>query len=275
MESVQSRIAQIYHKLSSQRAFEEMLSMAGIAYFERRNEGQPIQYQQIESRYKSRFTHLGYAAGLRFTERVVQDELYGQISEAGQQFGMSAMATMEVLGAYLFNTGESVVWNAEEGMYFFDTLHPLSTRAVTSVKTYDNIISGDPDYDSIQEAILMLEGTPNDMGYPSHMRATYIYYNPKVWDFLIDSWFNSPGRYNSANLEKNTIKGRIIPVPWEYLATDRMIVQGSTFRTYWFDRNKVTTDHTVDFDTDDLKYKAKFSCSQGAADWRGFVAIIP
>jgi hypothetical protein len=272
VETVESRIPLTYHIKTSQRAFEEMLSMAGIGYFERRGEGQPIHYQGIESRYKSRFYHLDYAAGLRFTKRVKRDMMYSQITEATQQFGMSASATKEVLAANFFNTGDTVIWNEEENLPFFSAAHLLSSRAVTSVKTYGNLIAGDPDFDTIQEGILLLENTPNDMGYPMHMKAQYLFHHPTK-RFLVDEWMNSPGKFNSANLAKNTLRGELQPVAWDYLDEDTMLIRGNTFRTYWFDRDPLETGSEEDFDTSDTKLKAEFSCSNGAADWRGWVMI--
>lgn len=272
VESIQARVPMAYHVMTSQRAFEEMLSMAGIGYFERWLEGQPFHYQSIESRFKSRFTHLDYVTGLRFTRKVMDDELYGQMREATMQFGMAATATQEELGALTFNNGDSTLWNAEANENFFSATHALSTRAVGGVTTYSNLVSGDPDFDTIQEAIILLENTPNDMGYPMHMKATHLFYHPEN-EFLVDEWLNSPGRYDSPNLAKNTLKGRLIPVAWDYLDTDIMLVRGSQYKTYWFNRKGVSTSSETDFDTEDLKYKASFSCSNGVADWRGWVMI--
>jgi hypothetical protein len=271
-EMVEDRLSMAYHIMSSQRAFEEMLSMAGIGYFERLLEGQPIRYQSIESRFKSTFYHLDYATGLRFTKKVKRDMLFNQIGEATQQFGMSASATKATLGWNFFNTGSTVTWNAEEGQYFFSTAHPLSTRAVGSATTYSNWVQADPDFESIQEGISLLENTVNDMGYPMHMRAQYLFHHPSK-RFVVDEWLNSPGRYNSANLVKNSLKGEVIPVACDYMTSTMMLLRGNVYRTYWFDREPLTTATEEDFDTGDTKFKAEFSCSNGAADWRGWVLI--
>lgn len=273
VESVNDHLADAFHMMSSQRAFEEMLSMAGIGYFTRLEEGASVRYQSIESRYKSQFYHLDYASGLRFTHKVKRDMLFNQISEATQQFGMSAAATKATLGWNFFNTGSTVVWNSEEGQYFFSTAHPLSTRNVYSTAdTYSNWVQATPDFESIQEAIVLLENTVNDMGYPMHMKATHLFYHPSQ-RFVVDEWLNSTGRFDSPNLIKNSLKGELIPVACDYITSTMMLVRGSQYRTYWFDREGLETAYEEDFDTRDSKFRATFSCSNGAADWRGWVLI--
>jgi len=272
VESVEDHLGQAFHIMTSQRAFEEMLSMAGIGYFTRLEEGQGVRYQSIESRYKSTFYHLDYASGLRFTHKVKRDMLFNQISEGTQQFGMSASATKATLGWNYLNTGSTVEWNSEEGEYFFSESHPLSTRAVGSDTTYSNWVVGTPDFETIQEAIVLLENTPNDMGYPSHQKAAYLFYHPSK-RFVVDEWLNSPGRYDSTDRIKNSLKGELIPVACDYITSTMMLVRGSQFRTYWFDREPLETAYEEDFDTRDSKFRATFSCSNGAADWRGWVLI--
>jgi len=271
VETVESRISQAYHQMTSQKAFEQMLSMAGIGYFERLNEGQPVHYQQIESRYKSTFYHLDYATGLRFTKRVKRDLLYFQIDEAASQFGMAAAATREVLAANLFNTGDTVVWNAEENLPLFHAAHPLSQRSV-DLSTYGNLIAADPDYTSLQDGILLMDQTVNDMSYQMHLKSQVLLFHSSK-QFLVDKWMNSPGEWWNANNAKNTLRGRLTPVMWDYLDPDIMLIRGNTFRTYWFDRDPLDTASDEDFDTGDTKYKASFSCSNGASDWRGWVMI--
>ncbi|MHB9105760.1 MAG: hypothetical protein ACYDCO_01775 [Armatimonadota bacterium] len=272
VESVEDRLALAFHIMNSQRAFEEMLSMAGIGYFERREEGQPIRYQSIESRYKSRFYHLDYVSGLRFTKKVKRDMLFNQISEATTQFGMSAQATKATLGWNFFNTGSTVTWNDEEGQNFFSEAHPLSARAVGSASTYSNWIKASPDFETIQEGIVLLENTPNDMGYPMHMKAQYLFHHPED-RFIVKEYLQSPGRYNTPNNIINSLSGEVTPVPCEYMSKNMMLLRGNVYRTYWFDREPLETASEEDFDTDDTKFKATFSCSNGAADWRGWVLI--
>ncbi len=105
VESIESRIPQLFHVMNSTRAYEEMLSMAGIGYFEQLLEGQPVTYQTISSRYKSLFYHLDYATGIRYTKKVKRDMMYFQLREAANLFGQSATATREELAAAFFNLG--------------------------------------------------------------------------------------------------------------------------------------------------------------------------
>lgn len=269
--SIDSKLPIIFHKLNSTQSAEEMMSWSGIGLFTQLPEGTPINYQTIEARYKSIFRHLDYATGIRYTKRLMRDLKYIAMSDAAQQFGMAAKATQEILGTSFLNTGFTTIWNAEEGKAFFATDHPLSVRAITATKSYGNLITGDISYDTLQEAISLLENTPNDLGYPSHIKAQYLLHHP-TRRFLVKEILQSPGIHTSANLAKNTLADELIPVSCPFITEpSSFFVRGNIFNTMWFDRDPLETDMETDFDTKDLKHSAMFACSWGAKDWRGWV----
>lgn len=268
VNGVDDKIGTLFSRATSKSNYEEMLSMSGLTYFKSWDERSPITYEGIASRYKTRFTHADFSKGVSYSRKAKRDLKYNTLSDIARDFGNVAGATQQVLAASLFNLAFTSVWNSTEGQFLIDSDHPLDARVGG---TSSNLVTGALGISTLQEAITKLTLTPNDVGMPIGIKPKYLLVHPsKMW--LADSLVNSPGEYDSPNLAKNTLKGQITPVAWEYLTSETAwYVIGDKTRVYWFDRESLQDEMEIDFDTGDIKHKAWFSSSFGAADWRGIV----
>lgn len=268
VKSVDNRIDTLFKRQSSSQNYEQMMSMNGITYFNSWPEREAITYEGIANRYKTTFTHADFAKGISYSRVAKRDLKYGVLTDLAKDFGIMAGATQQMLGASLFNTAFTTVWNTTEGQYLIDSDHPLDPRIGG---TYSNKVTGALSISTIQEAINALTLTTNDVGVVIGLKPKYLLVHPKKY-WLADSIINSPGEYDSANQAKNTLRGQVQIITWEYLTSETAwYLIGDRNRLYWFDRETLQDGMETDFDTGDIKHKAWFSCSYGAADWRGIV----
>lgn len=270
LKSRTSLIPTLFHVDSSTRAYEEQISMGGITDFTQIGETTAITYQGMSNGYVSRWTHLKYANGVSHSLEAIEDEQHGVLKRKSELLAESAWSTREQLAASFFNNAFTRVWNATEGQYFCDSDHPLDPRATyNSGTTFSNTLTDPLDIEPLQEVIVLAQRLPSPMGRPLNYTPKYLLVPPAL-QFLAKQILQSSGEYDSPNNSINTIRNAMQVLVWPYLTSSTVwFVICDRHELYWYNRRPFTHDTEEDFDTEILKEKATFRCSNGAADPRG------
>ena len=259
---------QVYKIKDSQRAFEEVLTMAGLGLFDQKDEGDSITYDRGLQGFSKRFEMLTYSKGTQITKEAMDDDIDGAIGDTVPQLGFSARASIETEAASNFNLGFTSSTTAD-GSYIFVADHPRVGGG-----TYDNLVSADLSQSALESGINKFDSLTNDRGLFEDWTAQTLLIPPALkWlsRELLKSQLRSDSNINATNA---LLEEGLSPIEWRYLSnsTDWFLLSDpSKHSLLWYWREEPVTDHTLDFDTGNMKTKMSMRFDHGAVDGRGMV----
>lgn len=264
----------IFNVRNSSQYQEDVQTVGGVGLFSVKPEGTSVNYQNINDGFRSTFTHITYALGMRITHEMMSDELYGVMEGMGKELAASAAATEEALLASHFNNATSTSYKGADGVPLFSASHvredgttysnttdtDLSKAALeTGLIAFRNFRDGGGKRLNIKPATLLI---PPDLIFTAS-RLLQSEYNPVVNNTASD---DGPMAANPLNALGIKI------VPWDYMTETDMwalLAPKSQHKLIMYDREAFGTDYIYDFDTGDYKIKGQFRMSSGWADPRG------
>ncbi len=262
----------IFNMHSSKKHTEKDYSMAGLGNFLKRNEGTAVTYDKSLPGYSKTYEHVLWSLAFRITQIMMEDDLYGPMAKLAKNLAKNAMFTEEQETANIFNNAfvNTLPENkGGDGLALCHTAHPLIGGG-----TYGNRLGTDSDFgvSSLQAMILLMKRTVNDRGQFDRIVPKMILHAPELtWE--VDEVLNSTHKPYTADNEINALRrNRLSAMEWMYLTDEDawfLLADKDDHDLNFFWRKKLTTDSDVDFDTDDLKFKASMRFSCGFLDWRG------
>lgn len=257
---------------TSVKAYEEDVLMAGLGTAPVKAEGQAVSYDEGAESYVARYIHNTVALAFAITQEAEEDGLYGSIAgKYAKSLARGLQNTKEVTGANVINNGFSASFPGGDGVALFSTSHP-----VWGGGTQANMFSTQPD---LTEAAL--EAADIAIGLWVDERGIRMAAKPKrlivpngnkyVAQRLLFSEFRPATGDNDINALKSlgTYAGGISvnhyltdPIGW-YIKTD--VADGLKH----FVRKKVERGVEGDFETGNMRYKARERYSFGWSDYRG------
>ena len=252
----------------SARAFEDITQITGFGTFSLKSEGDVISYDKLLQGFDKRFTHLTYAKGTAISMEASDDDIDGAIVNVLPPLGRSARVSIETTIWNTINLGFTTTLTPD-GVSLFNNSHVLRGGG-----TYDNLISGDLSIANLETAINMFDNMVDDRGLPIELSPTKIIF-PVELRWLVYEILKSDLRSDTAENATNAFHQIALGgVMSKYLTgADDWFVTCDPMQhrviVYW--RMEPMTDHTIDFDTGNLKTKMTYRLSTGAADWRGWV----
>lgn len=266
---------QVFNVRDSKRAYEETTELTGLGTFTQKGEGAPIDYDKILAAGNKRFEHLTYAKGVQITKEAADDDIDGAISDLMPQLGESARVSIETTIWNTINRGYAASTNpvlTSDGVSLYNASHVLRGGGTAS-----NLMTGDMSVAQLETALNMFDSMVNERGLPVEMSAEILVFGP-AYRWLVHEMLKSDLRSDTANNASNAFKEiSLRPVQTKYLAgTDDWYLftapQKHRVLVYW--REEPVSDHTIDFDTGNLKTKMSYRLSTGAATWRGTVGSL-
>ena len=252
----------------SGRAYEETTGLTGFGQFSQKSEGAKVDYDTILQAYDKRFTHLTYAKGYQISMEAMDDDLDGHISNAAPALARAARVSIETYLWNLYNLGFATE-TTPDGSYIFADSHPLIGGG-----TYDNLISGDLSQANLESAINLFDGMIDDRSLPIEASPTKLII-PTALRWIAFEILKSQLRSDSASNAVNALNQISMGVVMsKYLtgATDWFVTSDpSQHRMLCYWRQEPVSDHTLDFDTGNMKSKMTYRLSRGASDWRNVV----
>ena len=258
---------EIYETETSERSFEEETKLSGFSAAPVKNEGSAIAYDNAQEAYTARYTHETIALGFSLTEEAIEDNLYDSLSGRYTKGLARAMAyTKQVKAANVLNNGFSV--NGGDGVPLFSTSHPLISGGVNS-----NTPSTQADLNetSLENAVIQIAAWTDERGLLIAAKPKKLVVPPAL-QFVATRLLETELRVGTADNDINAIKnnGNIAegytinhfltdPNAW-FLTTD--VPNGMKH----FVRTPMSTGMDGDFDTGNVRYKARERYSFGYSD---------
>ena len=270
--------AEIYVTESSDRAFEEEVMLSGFANADVKAEGQGIAYDDAQETYTARYTMETIALAFAITEEAIEDNLYDRIaSRYTKALARSMSNAKEVKGAAPLNNGLPSVATFKSGdaKALFTTNHP--TVSGTVVK---NTLTTQADLNetSLEQALIDINAFTDERGLRVAARGVKMII-PSANQFNAERLTKSQGRVGTADNDINAIVSMgMIPQGYRvnhfltdsdswYLITD--VPNGMKH----FQRTPLSTAMEGDFDTGNVRYKARERYVFGVSDFRGMFGV--
>ena len=268
--------AEIYATESSDRAFEEEVMLSGFANADVKAEGQGVSFDEAQETFTARYTHETVALAFAITEEAMEDNLYDRISSRYTKALARSMANAkQVKGAAPLNNGLPGVatFKTGDGVSLINASHP------TIAGTFSNTLSTAADLNetSLEQALIDIAAFTDERGLRIAAQGKKMII-PSALQFTAERVLKSPGRVGTADNDINALKNLgMVPQGYRvnHFVTDTdawYIITDIPNGMKYFDRAPLKTAMEGDFDTGNVRYKARERYSFGCSDPRGIYA---
>jgi len=267
---------EIYATESSDRAFEEEVMLSGFANADVKPEGQGVAYDEAQETFTARYTMETVALAFAITEEAMEDNLYDRLSSRYTKALARSMANAkQVKAAVPLNNGLPAVATFKTG----DGVSLINSTHTTIAGSFSNTLSTAADLNetSLEQALIDIAAFTDERGLKIAARGMKMII-PSALQFTAERILKSPGRTGTADNDINALKNMgMIPQGFRvnhYLSdTDAWyIITDVPNGMKHFDRAPLKTSMEGDFDTGNVRYKARERYVFGASDPRGIYA---
>ena len=264
---------EIYAEESSDRAFEEEVMLSGFANADVKGEGQGVSYDEAQETFTARYTMETIALAFAITEEAMEDNLYDRLSSRYTKALARSMANAKQVKAVVpLNNGLPGVatFKTGDGVSLINASHP------TIQGTFSNTLSTAADLNetSLEQSLIDIAAFTDERGLKIAARGMKMILHSNQ-QFTAERLMKSPGRVGTADNDINAIKNMgMLPqgfVVNHYLSdTDAFyIITDVPNGMKHFNRAPLKTSMEGDFDTGNVRYKARERYSFGWSDPRG------
>jgi hypothetical protein len=260
---------EIYETESSERSFEEETKLSGFSAAPVKNEGSAIQYDNGQEAWTARYNHETIAMGFSITEEAVEDNLYDSLSARYTKALARAMSyTKQVKAANILNTGFAAGVTYGDGVSLFSTAHPLISGGSNSNRPS---VAADLNETSLENAVIQIAGYTDERGLLIAAKPRKLIVPPAL-QFVATRLLETNLRVGTADNDLNALKNNgSIPEGYAinhfltdtnawFLCTD--VPNGMKH----FVRSPLSNSMDGDFDTGNVRYKARERYSFGVSD---------
>ena len=264
--------AEIFTSETSDRAFEEEVMLSGFANAAVKAEGAAVTFDNANESFTSRYTHETVALAFAITEEAVEDNLYDSIAKRYTKALARSMAnTKQIKAANVLNNGYSSSYLGGDGVELFSSAHPT-----VSAGNQRNELetAADLSETSIEQALIDIGAIKDERGFKIAAKGMKLII-PSALQFTAERIMKSSARVGTADNDLNAVKSMgMIPQGYvvnNYLTdTDAFFIKTDAPNGLkHFQRAAISTKMEGDFETGNVKYKARERYSFGWSDWRG------
>ena len=260
---------EIYEIESSERSFEEETKLSGFAAAAVKNEGSAIQYEAGQEAWTARYNHETIALGFSLTEEAVEDNLYDSLSARYTKALARAMAyTKQVKAAAVLNNGFNSAYTGGDGASLFSASHSLVSGGSNS-----NIPSTPADLNetSLEAAVIQIAQWTDERGLLIAAKPKKLIVPPAL-QFVATRLLETEQRVGTTDNDINALKNNG-SIPEGYNINNFLTDNNAWFLTTdvpnglkHFVRQSLVTSSDTDFDTGNMRYKARERYSFGWSD---------
>jgi hypothetical protein len=267
----ENQSSEIFSTESSDRAFEEEVMLGGFANAAVKPEGQGVSYDDAQETYTARYTNETIALAFSLTEEAVEDNLYDKLSTRYTKALARSMAnTKQVKAANILNRAFNTSYLGGDDKELCATDHPtLSGNQKNELST-----AADLNETSLEQALIDIADMKDERGLKIALRGMKMII-PVNLQFVAERLMKSAGRVGTADNDINAIKSMGM-VPEGYVVNNFLTDTDAWFLKTdapngmkHFTRAPIRTAMEGDFDTGNVRYKARERYSFGWSDWRG------
>ena len=262
---------EIFDTESSDRAFEEEVMLSGFGNAAVKPEGQGIQFDDAQETFTARYTNETIALAFAITEEAIEDNLYDRLaSRYTKALARSMASTKNIKGAAVLNNAFNAAFAGGDGVSLISTAHP------TLAGTFSNrlTVNADLNETSLEQSLIDIAAYTDERGLKVAARGMKLVI-PSNLQFTADRLMNTKGRVGTADNDLNALNNMgMIPEGYtvnHYLTdTDAFFIKTDVPNGLkHFSRSPIKTTMEGDFDTGNVRYKARERYVFGFSDPRG------
>ena len=267
-EKYENEHTEIYETETSDRSFEEEVKLSGFGAAPVKAEGAAISYDNAQEHYTARYNHETVAMGFSITEEAMEDNLYDSLSARYTKALARAMAyTKQTKAAALLNTGFTT-FNSGDGVTLFATNHPTVGGGTNSNKP---AVNADLNETSLEQAVIDIAAFTDERGLLIAARPRKLIVPPALM-FVATRLLQTELRTGTADNDTNALRSNG-SIPEGYRVNHYLTDTDAFFITTdipngmkHFERTTMSTSMDGDFDTGNVRYKARERYSFGVSD---------
>ena len=260
---------EIYETEASERSFEEETKLSGFSAAPVKNEGSAIAYDNAQEAWTARYTHETIAMGFSITEEAVEDNLYDSLSSRYTKALARGMAyTKQVKAAAILNNGFTGGPTYGDGQVLFSTAHPLISGGVNSNRP---ATAADLNETSLENAVIQIAAWTDERGLLIAAKPKKLIVPPALM-FVATRLLETELRVGTADNDINAIKNNG-SIPGGYTVNHFLTDTNAWFLMTdvpnglkHFVRTPLQNSMDGDFDTGNVRYKARERYSFGVSD---------
>jgi len=263
--------AEIFPAEASDRAFEEEVMLSGFGSAPVKQEGAGVVFDQAQETFTARYTHDTIALAFSITEEAIEDNLYDRLAARyTRALARSMSNTKQVKAAAVLNNAQITTVTGGDGESLIGNAHPLATGG-----TFSNVLATAADLNetSLEQSLIDIAGFVDERGLKVALSGRKMII-PKELQFTAERLMRSPQRVGTADNDINAIVNMgMIPEGYRvnnFLSdTDSFFILTDTPNGFkHFVRSPIKTAMEGDFDTGNVRFKARERYSFGWSDPR-------
>jgi hypothetical protein len=273
-QGYENQHAEIFDTENSDRAFEEEVMLSGFGSASVKPEGSSVNFDSATESFTARYSHETVALAFQITEEAVEDNLYDKISTRYTKALARSMAhTKQVKAANVLNNGFNNNFKGGDGVELFSSAHPTTSgNQRNELET-----ASDLNETSLEQAMIDIGAFADDRGLKVAAKARKLII-PSALQFTAERLMKSANRVGTADNDINALASKGM-VPEGYVVNNYLTDTDAFFiktdvpnGMKHFQRSPIATSMEGDFETGNMKYKARERYSFGFSDWRGMFA---
>ena len=263
--------AEIFDVENSDRAFEEEVMLSGFANASVKPEGSGVNYDTAQESFTARYTHETLALAFSITEEAIEDNLYDRLASRYTKALARSMANAkQVKAANVLNNAFDSSFTGGDGVELCSAVHPIVAG------TFKNELSTAADLNetSLEQALIDIAAMTDERGLKIAAKGTKMII-PSALQFTAERLMKSQGRTGTADNDINAV-GSMGMIPQGYVVnhyltdTDAFFIKTDVPNGLkMFVRAPIKTAMEGDFETGNVRYKARERYSFGFSDPRG------
>jgi hypothetical protein len=265
--------AEIYTAENSDRAFEEEVMLSGFANAQVKAEGAGVSFDEAQETFTARYTHETVALAFAITEEAIEDNLYDRLASRYTKALARSMSNAKQVKAVEPLINGFGTFKTGDGVALFSGSHP------TVAGTFSNTLATAADLNetSLEQSMIDIAAMTDERGLRVAARGVKMVIPSKL-QFTAERLMKSQGRTGTADNDINAIVSMgMVPQGYRvnnYLTDDDAfyILTDVPNGMKMFNRAPLTTAMEGDFDTGNVRYKARERYSFGVSDPRGIFA---
>jgi hypothetical protein len=269
--------AEIYVTETSDRAFEEEVMLSGFANAAVKPEGSGVTFDNAQETYTARYTMETVALAFAITEEAIEDNLYDRLASRYTKALARSMANTKQIKAVdplIQGLPTTDNFDSGDGVSLFNTAHPTIAGTVSNTLA----VQADLNETSLEQSLIDIAQLTDERGLKIAARGVKMIV-PSELQFTAERLMKSQGRTSTADNDINAIASMgMIPQGYRvnnfltdtdafYIITD--VPNGMKY----FERTPIRTAMEGDFDTGNVRYKARERYRFGVSDYRGIFGV--
>jgi hypothetical protein len=270
-QSYANEHAEIFDTENSDRAFEEEVMLSGFANAAVKPEGQGVTYDDAQETFTARYTNETIALAFSITEEAIEDNLYDRLASRYTKALARSMAnTKQVKAAAVLNNAFNSNFAGGDGVELCSAVHP------TIAGTFSNelAVSADLNETSLEQSLIDIAAFTDERGLKIAAKGMKLII-PSELQFTADRLMKSDQRVGTADNDINAIKNMGM-IPQGYTVNHYLTDSDAFFiktdvpnGLKHFVRSPIKTSMEGDFDSGNMRYKARERYVFGFSDPRG------